>query len=583
MIDIGLDEKVKELNSWFPGTSPTPVKDAAVGTAASSPARVSKQEQAVNDNQRGEILAREYLTALNDAARADVLKQVTRLSPEQQNAFDVMRQNGIPVEELPSAATGTPDSTFGGQGNTIAQNIADEKAKTDVVKAGTGETPAWVAPAAATLGGGIAGSIAGYKSPVSGPSLFAPGAGTQAAIDAARTKALQGMAPSATTTYPPEIAAQIAALQAEETAAALRTSARGAAPSAATAVPTAAPSAAPTVPGNRSAADLLLTTSQADRAMHGSTAPNFDTRGLTAEQRITGKNDITMQNAANVRAGNALVENVNNLGLGAGHGDPRLIRTVPTNSEVGLVVPTSAISRETGLNIPAPQTVPYVDPITGVTVKLPAIETRDKTTNRVTRKADPAAVTAWHEQRTRDIVEAEERARKIAALQQQHTANVTAAEQLAQRAGRKAATAATVKGAVPGLLGGLAVYQSGQNIAKNGPNVENVADLTGGASAIPYALAPKLLGPLGGAAQLVSAGTNASKQGFNWHNAVQGLSGLGQMASPWLAGAGPLGWGALAATQAPALGTAAYDLWKQHPELFRGSGQVPNPAFTAGP
>ena len=581
MIDIGLSEKEEELKNWFPNTSPAPVKSAAVGTAASSPYNISKDQQAANDGQRAAIFAREYHDAQTDDVRNNIIKQVGRLSPAQQDIFDVLRKGGVPVigESVPTA-TGVPTPTFGNQGNIIAQNVAAEKAEADALKTGTSKTPAWVAPAAATLGGGIAGSVAGYKSPASGPSLFAPGAGTQAAIDAARARALQSMAPPAATTYPPEIAAQIAAIQAEEAAAALRTSAQGAAPTATQAVPTAAPAVA--AMGPRSAADLLLTTPQADRAMHGSTAPNRDPQGLSARQRVTGFNDATSQNAANVRAGIAHVANINNLGLGAGP-NPDLIRTVPTNSEVGLVVPTSAISRETGLNIPAPQTVPYDDPITGATVKLPAIETRDSTTNRVTRKADPAAITAWHQQRTRDMVEADERARKIAALQQQHTASVTAAEQLAQQAGRKAATAATVRGAVPGLLGGLAAYQSGQNIAKNGPNVENVADSVGGAAAIPYALAPKLLGPLGGAGQVVSAGANASKQGLNWRNAVQGLSGLGQIASPWLAGAGPFGWGALAATQAPALGTAAYDLWKQHPEWFRGSGQVPNPAFTAGP
>jgi len=135
-------------------------------------------------------------------------------------------------------------------------------------------------------------------------------------------------------------------------------------------------------------------------------------------------------------------------------------------------------------------------------------------------------------------------------------------------------------GAVTGGLGGVQAVRGLQDIEAHGAGVENVSDVLGGAAAIPFAAAPKVFGPLGAAFQGISAGANMLQHGVNLRNAAQGLSAVGQAASPWLAPAGPLGWGVLAATQAPALGLTAYDLAKfakEQPEAYDKPQRLPTP------
>jgi hypothetical protein len=135
-------------------------------------------------------------------------------------------------------------------------------------------------------------------------------------------------------------------------------------------------------------------------------------------------------------------------------------------------------------------------------------------------------------------------------------------------------------GALTGAIGGVQAVRGLQDLEAHGAGVENVSDVLGGATAIPFAAAPKVFGPLGAAFQGTSAGANMLKHGVNLRNAAQGLSAVGQAASPWLASAGPLGWGALAATQAPALGLTAYDLAKfakEQPEAYDKPQRLPTP------
>jgi len=135
-------------------------------------------------------------------------------------------------------------------------------------------------------------------------------------------------------------------------------------------------------------------------------------------------------------------------------------------------------------------------------------------------------------------------------------------------------------GALTGAIGGVQAVRGLQDLETHGAGVENVSDVLGGAAAIPFVAAPKVFGPLGAVFQGTSAGANMLKHGVNLRNAAQGLSAVGQAASPWLASAGPLGWGALAATQAPTLGFTAYDLAKfakEQPEAYDKPQRLPTP------
>jgi hypothetical protein len=331
--------------------------------------------------------------------------------------------------------------------------------------------------------------------------------------------------------------------------------------------------AAPVAPANES---LLLEENQTNRVRAGG---DSGVAGTTGGQRVHFSQQ-TGENAANVREGKSLVDQINATGVAQGEQDPRTIRTDPTKSTQGLVVTKGTTNQNAfeaaGESVPSPGTVAYKDPRTGKTVYLQSVYFKDEKTGKTHRVPHPAAVDEFHRAERqvamarlqRDAIlraEATERNQARQNLERQaaeHDLRVSdsareskrlesATEQAARRAGLAAGARKVGAGAGFGALGAYSAYQSGRDMINaarapdatfksvaNAANVPDVANVVTGLSMIPYGRAAKVAGPVGGAAQMLAGGLDIYKNKATPENVAEIAAGAGMAAAPYSLGFG---------------------------------------------
>ena len=527
-----LRKRLREENNFGSDDTPAP----AAAPTASAPAGREKAvvSTAMLENSR-RVLRDELAKALAAGRTEDaaaVQRELSRLPEAPAGAASA-----------PAAAASVAARTFGDSGDRVPPIVvAPPSSPVDLSSIG----PGLAAGAGALVGGSLA-----YGDPGTTRGFLAPGAGTQAQMAAAAEAARAGPTPPPAA-GPNPFRDQLAAMDA------------------AAAAPTVA---APVAPANES---LLLDENQTNRVRAGGNSGVADTTG---GQRVHFSQQ-TGENAANVREGKNLIEQINATGVAQGEQDPRTIRTDPTKSTQGLVVTKGTTNQNAleaaGVNVQSPDSVAYNNPRTGKTVWLPAVTTRNETTGRVTRVADPAAVEALHLaerqvamgrlQRNAILrAEAMERNHVRQALERQaveHDRQVQDSAREAQRlenaterAARRAGLAAGVRkvgvGAGLGALGAYSAYQSGRNMidaarapdatfksVANAANVPDVANVVTGLSMVPYGRAAKVAGPVGGAAQMLAGGLDIYKNKATPENVAEIAAGAGMAAAPYSLGFG---------------------------------------------
>ena len=553
-----LRKRLREENNF--GSDDTPAPAAAL-TASAPAGGVKAAASPKIDADARRILEIELAKALAAGRTEDaaaVQRELSRLPEAPAGAASA-----------PAAAASVAARTFGDSGDRAPPIVvAPPSPPVDLSSIG----PGLAAGAGALVGGSLA-----YGDPGTTRGFLAPGAGTQAQMAAAAEAARAGPTPPPAA-GPNPFRDQLAAMDAAA----------------------AAPTVAATVaPANES---LLLDENQTNRVRAGGNSGVADTTG---GQRVHFSQQ-TGENAANVREGKNLIDQINATGVAQGEQDPRTIRTDPTKSTQGLVVTKGTTNQNAleaaGVNVQSPDSVAYNNPRTGKTVWLPAVTTRNETTGRVTRVADPAAVEALHLaerqvamgrlQRNAILrAEAMERNHVRQALERQaveHDRQVqdsareaqrleSATEQSARRAGLAAGVRKVGVGSGLGALGAYSAYQSGRNMidaarapeatfksVANAANVPDVANVVTGLSMIPYGRAAKVAGPVGGAAQMLAGGLDIHKNRATPENVAQIGSGAGMAVFPYNP---PLGAALMTPEAALALKRSYESLAKDNPRL----------------
>jgi len=483
---------------------------------------------------------------------------------------ELARLPGAPAgaASAPAGAASAPARTFGDSGDRTPEVV--------VAPPGPPVDLSSIGPGVAAGAGALVGGSLAYGDPGTTRGFLAPGAGTQAQMAAAAEAARAGPTPFPAA-GPNPFRDQLAAMD----------------------VAAAPAVAAPVAPANES---LLLEENQTNRVRAGG---DSGVAGTTGGQRVHFSQQ-TGENAANVREGKNLVDQINATGVAQGEQDPRTIRTDPTKSTQGLVVTKGTTNQNAfeaaGESVPSPGTVAYKDPRTGKTVYLQSVDFKDEKTGKTHRVPHPAAVNEFHRAERqvamarlqRDAIlraEATERNQARQNLERQaaeHDLQVkdsareakrleSATEQAARRAGLAAGVRKVGAGAGLGALGAYSAYQSGRDMINaarapdatfksvaNAANVPDVANVVTGLSMIPYGRAAKVAGPVGGAAQMLAGGLDIRKNKATPENVAQIGSGAGMAVFPYNP---PLGAALMTPEAALALKRSYESLAKDNPRL----------------
>ena len=574
---VGLDpdalrKRLREENNFGSDDTPAPVVAPAASALAgrekaivlpkgnSDAFRIMEAEQAAAQ-QKIDQLAK-TLGAL-PADHPDRVKAQAAYARSQEDLKAISRE----MSKIPKGAASAPARTFGDSGYRTPEVVVTPTPPGESLNIG----PEVAAGAGALVGGSLA-----YGDPGTTRGFLAPGAGTQAQMAAAAEAARAGPTPPPAA-GPNPFRDQLAAMD----------------------VAAAPAVAAPVAPANES---LLLEENQTNRVRAGG---DSGVAGTTGGQRVHFSQQ-TGENAANVREGKNLVDQINATGVVQGEQDPRTIRTDPTKSTQGLVVTKGTTNQNAfeaaGESVPSPGTVAYKDPRTGKTVYLQSVDFKDEKTGKTHRVPHPAAVDEFHRaerqvamarlQRNAILrAEATERNQARQALERQaaeHDLRVSdsareskrlesATEQAARRAGLAAGVRKVGAGAGLGALGAYSAYQSGRDMINaarapdatfksvaNAANVPDVANVVTGLSMIPYGRAAKVAGPVGGAAQMLAGGLDIRKNKATPENVAQIGSGAGMAVFPYNP---PLGAALMTPEAALALKRSYESLAKDNPRL----------------